>query len=391
MNVLDDLFKSLHLERGVDRDGVISGIEAALLAAYRSSAGAANSEYARVIFDPETGEMLVERLRDLHSGDLPRPGIDVVDGPNGREIAVIDWERLPAEERETFALDQARFGRVAAAAAKEALRRDVRGSEQRVLHARYDHRIGTLVEGVVGERISAGLLVRLADADAVLPFGERAGGPMPRTGELIAAVIAGVALESEGAQITLSQTDSRFVEAVFASEILEVSDGRIKIVRMARRPGVRTKVAVANSDEQRHHGSAVGACVGERGSRIRRIRDVLGEELDLIAFDADPLVLVESALSPARVRRVEADGAGFVAVVSEEAQADVAGPDGLGLELASELVGAPITLRVESDAMAQRADEPTGVCAYIRPNGRRCVNAVEPGSNTCGLPGHQVA
>ena len=187
MNALDDLFTSLHLERGVDRDAVIGGIEAALLAAYCSGAGAAAGKYARARFDPDTGEMLVERLRDLHSGDLPRPGIDVVDGPNGREIAVVDWDTLPEEERETIVLDQARFGRVAAAAAKEALRRDVRDSEQRVLHARYDGRIGSYVEGVVGERIGEGFLVRLADADALLPSAERAGGPMPRTGELIAA------------------------------------------------------------------------------------------------------------------------------------------------------------------------------------------------------------
>ena len=391
MNALDELFTSLHLERGVDRDAVIGGIEAALLAAYCSNAGPNAGQYARAIFDPDTGEMLVERLSDLHAGDLPRPGIDVVDGPNGREIAVIDWDTLPAEERETITLDHAHFGRVAAAAAKEALRRDVRDSEQRVLHARYDRRIGTLVEGVVGERIGEGLLVRLADADALLPSAERAGGPMPRSGELISAVITGVAYQSDGAQITLSQTDSRFVEAIFASEILEVADGRIKIVRVARRPGVRTKVAVANSDEQRHHGSAVGACVGERGSRIRRIRDALGEELDLVAFDADPLVLVESALSPARVRRVEASGSGFVAVVGEEAHGQVAGPDGLGLELASELVGAPITLLVESAETAQRAEEDTGVCAYIRPNGRRCVNAAQPGTTACALPGHQIA
>ena len=68
-----------------DRGGAACGLS---LQRRRRRAG----EYARATFDPETGEMLVERLRDLHAGDLPRPGIDVVDGPNGREIAVIDWD-----------------------------------------------------------------------------------------------------------------------------------------------------------------------------------------------------------------------------------------------------------------------------------------------------------
>jgi N utilization substance protein A len=391
VNAFEELFSSIRTERGVNRDSVIAAIEAALLAAYRTNVGAKEAAYARAIFDPASGSMIVERLRDLHAGDLPRPGIDVIDGPDGREIAVVDWTALPDDEREVIELDSARFGRVAAIAAKDALRREVRGSEQKVLHARYGDRIGTLALGVVGERVSAGLLVKLEDAEAILPFSERAEGPLPHTGDRIAAVIVDVSAESVDAQVRLSQTDPRFVKAVFAYEVAEIADGRIELTRVARRPGVRSKVAVAYRADQRADGSAVGACIGERGSRIRLIRELLGEELDLMAFTDDPITFVAEALAPAKVRRVERDGDGFVAIVSEDEQERIPGADGLGLALATELVGAPIVVRVDA-ATAESADadaDAEGICTYIRPNGRRCVNAADPGSDRCGLPGHQ--
>ena len=134
MTAFDDIFKSLRTERGVNRQSVVGAIESALLAAYSSGSGAPSADYSRAVFDSETGEMRIERLRDLHAGDLPRPGIDVVDGPNGREIAVVNFDELPDEEREVIELDPARFGRVAASAAKEALRREMRHSEQSVVY-----------------------------------------------------------------------------------------------------------------------------------------------------------------------------------------------------------------------------------------------------------------
>ena len=134
MTAFDDIFKSLRTERGVNRQSVVSAIESALLAAFTSGSDGPSADYARAVFDSETGEMRIERLRDLHAGDLPRPGIDVVDGPNGREIAVVNFDELPEEEREVIELDAARFGRVAASAAKEALRREMRHSEQSVVY-----------------------------------------------------------------------------------------------------------------------------------------------------------------------------------------------------------------------------------------------------------------
>jgi N utilization substance protein A len=392
MSDFEDIFAGLRSERGVNRDSVISAIEASLLAAYTASADAKSAAYARAIFDPATGSMQIERLIDLHSGDLPRPGIDVVDGPNGREIAVVNWDELPDEERETIELDSERFGRVAATAAKDALRREVRGSAQQLVYDRYQGKIGELVEGVVGERIADGMLVQLADAQAIIPFDDRLPGQQPRSGERIAAIVTAVSERSDWAQVTLSQSDTRFVEAIFASEIKEVREGKIQL-RIARIPGVRSKVAVSNSSDERGAVSPIGICVGERGSRIRLMRDMLGEEIDLLAFEPDPVTFVHAALHPAKIRRVEQVDGGYVAIVSEDEQANIAGADGQGLKLASMLVGAPITMQVEdAAAVADRASElVAGACQYIRPNGRQCVNAAEPGSRFCSLPGHQPA
>jgi len=88
MTAFDDIFKSLRTERGVNRQSVVSAIESALLAAFSSGSDAPSAAYSRAVFDSETGEMRIERLRDLHAGDLPRPGIDVVD------------DRSPAAEAE---------------------------------------------------------------------------------------------------------------------------------------------------------------------------------------------------------------------------------------------------------------------------------------------------
>ena len=133
----------------------------------------------------------------------------------------------------------------------------------------------------------------------------------------------------------------------------EVKDGRIELVRIARTPGVRTKVAVASGDTTRGASSPIGIIVGERGSRIRLIRDALGEELDLLEYDPDPLNLVIAALAPAKVRRVEKSAAGYVAILAADERDSVAGEDGQGLKLASELVGAPIELLVEDSANVQ--------------------------------------
>jgi N utilization substance protein A len=390
MSDFEDIFTSLRSERGVNRDSVISAIEASLLAAYTASDDAKSAAYARAIFDPATGSMQIERLIDLHAGDLPRPGIDVVDGPTGREIAVVNWDELPDSERETIQLDSERFGRVAATSAKDALRREVRGSAQQLVYERYQSKIGELVEGVVGERIADGMLVQLGDAEAIIPFDDRLPGMQPRSGDRIAAIVTAVSERSDWAQVTLSQSDTRFVEAIFAGEIKEVREGKIEL-RIARIPGVRSKVAVSNASDERGASSPIGICVGERGSRIRLMRDMLGEEIDLLAYEPDPIAFVHAALHPAKVRRVETADGGYVAIVSEEEQAHVAGADGQGLKLASMLVGSPITLRVEDAAShaEQAAELVAGICEYIRPNGRQCVNATEPGSRFCSLPGHQ--
>lgn len=52
----------------------------------------------------------------------------------------------------------------------------------------------------------------------------------------------------------------------------------------------------------------VGACVGMNGSRVNAIVDELrGEKIDIIEWNENPAMLIEHALSPAKVISVIAD------------------------------------------------------------------------------------
>ena len=155
---------------------------------------------------------------------------------------------------------------------------------------------------------------------------------------------------SKGPRIQVSRTHPGLVKRLFESEVAEVRDGTVEIKCIAREAGSRTKIAVWSNDPDV---DPVGACVGINGIRVNAIvSELRGEKIDIINWDENPAILIENALSPAKVIAVMADPDDKTAlVVVPDYQLSLAiGKEGQNARLAARLTGFKIDIKSETQA-----------------------------------------
>ena len=98
----------------------------------------------------------------------------------------------------------------------------------------------------------------------------------------------------------------------------------------------------------------VGACVGMNGARVNAVvQELRGEKIDIINWDENPALLIENALSPAKVISVMADPEEKVAnVIVPDYQLSLAiGKEGQNARLAARLTGYKIDIKSETQAI----------------------------------------
>jgi len=196
-----------------------------------------------------------------------------------------------------------------------------------------------------------------------VPRNEQARHERYSQGERIRAVMIDVHTQPKGPQIILSRTDPRLLAKLFEMEVPEIYDGTVVIKNAVRAPGERAKVAVFSRERDV---DPVGACVGMKGSRVQSIiRELRGEKIDIIEHSDDLVTFAQSALAPARITRVSVTHHGEVPhldVIVEDEQLSLAiGKRGQNVRLASELIGARIDIKSESDVK----DEVAGALARM--------------------------
>jgi N utilization substance protein A len=291
------LVDTIHRSKEIDKEIVFQGIEAALLSAVRKKYG--ESETIRVVIDRETGETRV------FDGDTE-----------------IDTEDL---------------GRLAAMTGKQVLFQKIREAERDRIFEEYEHKVGTLVSGVVQRHEGPNLIVNLGRVEGFLPRSEQAPGERFKVGERIKVLVKEVKKNTNRVKITLSRTDPALVRALFELEVPEIAEKVNEIKEIAREPGYRTKIAVTTYD---HNVDCVGACVGVRGSRIKNIVDELfGEKIDIVRWNESIEVLIMNALKPAEISSMDLDFDQQRATiyVKPEQQSLAIGRRGQNVRLASKL------------------------------------------------------
>ena len=244
------------------------------------------------------------------------------------------------------------FGRITTQNARNVILQKIREEERKVLFNQYYGKEKDVVTGVVQRYIGKNVSVNLGKVDAILNENEMVKNEVFTPTERIKVYILEVKDTTKGPRILVSRTHPELVKRLFESEVTEVRDGTVEIKSIAREAGARTKIAVWSNDPDV---DPVGACVGLNGARVNAIvNELKGEKIDIINWNENPALLIENALSPAKVVVVLADPEEKTAkVVVPDYQLSLAiGKEGQNARLAARLTGFKIDIKSESQANA---------------------------------------
>jgi N utilization substance protein A len=316
-------------EKSISMDLVLETLKDALATAARKFLGKPANVEVKVDRDKGTLEVYT-RQTVVEVSDDPESQIQL------QEAQEIDSDIQIGDEL-IQDLDIDLFGRTAIQTAKQVIIQRVREAERDKIFADYSERKGELVTGTVQQIEKGNILVNLGRTEALLPYKEQIRKEHYRQGDNIRACISEVKNNPKGPQVIISRTCPEFLARLFELEVPEIFDKTVRIVKVVRDPGHRSKIAVSTSDSRV---DPVGACVGMRGNRVQAIvRELSNERIDIINWTDELSLLVRRVFAPAEVKRVVPVGDSKIAVViREEDLAQAIGREGQNIRLASKML-----------------------------------------------------
>jgi len=329
-------------EKNIPPDVIIGAVEEAMAVAAKKFYK--TEEEMRATLNRETGEVEVHAVKKV---------VDDVDDAD-LEISVTEAIKFDSEANvgDDVYLPRATegLGRIAAQAAKQVIFQKVRDAERENIYDEFVERVGELITGLVKRFERGDMIVDLGRTEALLPRREQSRAEHYNIGDRIRVVIADVLKVARGPQVVVSRVSPELLIRLFEMEVPEIFDGTVNIKGAVREGGDRAKVAVHSVEPDV---DPVGACVGMRGARVQSvIRELRGEKIDIVQWDADLQQYATNSLKPARVNRVtviDGDGRHLEVVVDEDQLSLAIGKRGQNVRLAGKLLNATIDIKSEED------------------------------------------
>ncbi len=220
----------------------------------------------------------------------------------------------------------------------------IRDLEEEKLQNDFNKQKNTIVSGKIKSiDDNGGYRIDIGYTDALLPTDEQIENEYYRVGENIKAYVVSIRSHQSNVTIILSRTNPEFVKKLFEAEIPEVYEGKVRILKIVREPGIRTKVELGTTDSKL---DPVATCIGVKGTRIDNIRKELhGEQIDIVVHDDDPEKMIGHALGVENVKRVIIErGRSASVIVNEQDKIVAIGKQGKNVKLAAKLTGMKIDI-----------------------------------------------
>ncbi|MCF8240383.1 MAG: transcription termination factor NusA [Melioribacteraceae bacterium] len=346
-----DSFAQMVREKSLDKD-VLAGIIEEIFGLMVKKKYGPDAKYD-VVVNMDKGDIEIFFERSI---------VDEVEDPN-LEISIDEVnERGNEEELEVGddfveLLELSSFGRRLINLARQSLNQKIREIEKDIIYNEYSEMLGEIVVGDIYQVRRNDVLVNHNKNELLLPRIEQIPREKYRKGDTIRAAIKEVKKTPNGPVVVVSRADNVFLRRLFEIEIPEIYDGVIEIRGIAREPGERAKVSVESQDTRI---DAVGACVGMKGVRIHAIvRELNNENIDVIHFSDDPIVYIQRALAPAKLKQIELDeDNGKCTVWADSDQVSlIVGRNGVNIRLAMKLTGYDIEVIREEKPFEEYEDD----------------------------------
>lgn len=345
---LDELEK----QKGIKKEFFIETLESALVAAYKKNFGEAKA--VSVKLNPEKNTIKVIAYKTVK---------EVVEDPN-TEISLEEAKQIKKSYKVGDQIGEEitpkDFGRIAAGTAKQVVTQKLREVERSMAYGELEEKVDTIISGIIRRQENDTYYIELANTtiEGVLMPSDQIPSERYAINDRIKVYIRKLRETARGVQAIVSRSCPGFVKKLFENEVPEISSGHVVIKNIVREAGYRTKMAIYSDDPQI---DPLGACVGNKGTRVNSVVSELGgEKVDIIIWSEDPFEYIARALSPATVLSVEIDEAtkSSKVIVPDDKLSLAIGKSGQNVRLAAKLTGWKIDVKSESKASSEEENKP---------------------------------
>ena len=296
---LIDAFKDFKEEKSIDRPVMMGVLKDVFLTQIAKTYGSADN--FDVIINVDKGTCEIYQNFDI---------VETVENPNtemtlDQVIADSGDDDYEIGDQYTKKLSLASFGRRGILNIRQNLQGRIMDIEKANVYRKYSEKVGEIFTGEIYQTWSKEVLILDEDGNELhIPKSEQIPGEHFKKNDTVRAIIKNVEMRNNTTPyIILSRTSPEFLERLFEQEVPEIADGLITVKKVVRVPGERAKVAVESYDDRI---DPIGACIGVKGGRIMGIvRELHNENIDVIQWTQNPQLLIQRALSPAKVSSID--------------------------------------------------------------------------------------
>lgn len=335
--------EELERTKGLSQESLLETVEQALLAAYKKNFG--EEENVEVEINRTTGEIKVYEIKTVVK-EVYDAALEV-----SLEDARESKKRAKVGEEIRIEVNCEEFRRNAIQNGKQIVIQKVREAERTSIYDKFKNKEKDIIIGII-RRIDdrKSIFIEFDGTEAILPISEQSPADIYRVGDRIKVYVSEVEKTNKFPKIVISRKNEGLLRKLFELEIPEISDGLIKIKSVAREAGSRAKIAVFSEDKNI---DTIGACIGQKGLRIRNIVEELnGEKIDIVEWKESREEFVSAVLSPAKVNSVEIlEDDTTARVIVDPSQLSLAiGKNGQNARLAAKLTGMRVDIKVKSQS-----------------------------------------